>query len=72
MAEGTMEALRGSHSLQIGLLQAAIVTAVALAVMLVARRQSIHLERETVVALARGAVQIVAVGLVLGLLLRQE
>ena len=51
--------------LSLGLAQAALVSVISLAVMLLARRQSIHLERETLVALARGFVQIVLVGLVL-------
>jgi putative ABC transport system permease protein len=51
--------------LSLGLAQAAVVTLVALAVMLLARREEIHVERETVAALARGILQIVAVGFVL-------
>jgi putative ABC transport system permease protein len=54
----------------LGLAQAAVVTVLALAVMFLARSRGIHLERETVVALVRGIVQIVAVGSVLVLLLR--
>jgi putative ABC transport system permease protein len=38
--------------------------------MLLARQQDIHLERETIVALVRGLVQVVAVGSVLVLLLQ--
>ena len=41
-----------------------------LLVMILARKRQIHLERETVVALIRGIVQIVAVGSILLLLLR--
>jgi putative ABC transport system permease protein len=53
----------------LGMVQAAITTALALGVMLLARRQNIHLEKETIVALLRGFVQVVAVGSVLLLLL---
>lgn len=51
--------------LPLGLAQAATAAALALAMMALARRRGIHLERETVVALVRGIVQIVAVGSVL-------
>ena len=54
----------------LGMAQAAIATLLALGVMLIARRQRIHLERETLVALVRGFVQIVLVGSVLLLLLQ--
>jgi putative ABC transport system permease protein len=50
--------------------QAVAAAAVALAMMLAARRFRVHLERETVVALIRGIVQITAVGSILALLLR--
>ena len=53
-----------------GIAQAAVVTVLALAVMFLARSRGIHLERETVVALVRGIVQIIAVGSILVLLLR--
>lgn len=56
--------------LSLGLAQAVVATILTLAVMVLARQRSIHLERETVVALARGIVQIVAVGSVLVLLLQ--
>jgi putative ABC transport system permease protein len=59
-----------AEGVPLGLAQAAVVTALAVAAMLLARRRSIHLERETLVALARGFVQILAVGSVLVLLLR--
>ncbi len=49
----------------LGVAQAAVATALALIVMLIARFAQIHLEREIIVALARAFVQIVAVGLVL-------
>lgn len=53
----------------LGAAQAAAATLLALAALWVARRHRIHLERETLVALGRGLVQIVAVGAVLVLLL---
>ena len=59
-----------ASQLALGCAQAAIATLLALAVMLLARSRGIHLERETVVALVRGIVQIVAVGSILVLLLR--
>ena len=54
----------------LGLAQAAVTIALALGVVLLARRQNIHLERETGIALIRGLVQVVAVGSVLLLLLQ--
>lgn len=54
----------------LGMAQAAITMILALGVMLFARRRDIHLERETIVALVRGIVQVVAVGSVLLLLLQ--
>ncbi len=54
----------------LGMAQAAIATLLALGVMLIASRKNIHLERETLVALVRGFVQIVVVGSVLLLLLQ--
>jgi len=59
-----------SDQLALGLAQAAIATLLALAVMLLARQRKIHIERETIVALFRGIVQITAVGSILVLLLR--
>jgi putative ABC transport system permease protein len=56
--------------MQLGLAQAAVTALAAMFVVLLARRRNIHLERETAIALARGIVQIVAVGSVLVLLLR--
>src|SRR5262249_62368878 len=56
--------------LQLGLAQATAAALAALLVVLLARRRSIHLERELVVAMMRGLVQIVAVGSILLLLLR--
>jgi putative ABC transport system permease protein len=56
--------------LQLGLAQAAAAAMAALAVVLVARSRGIRLEKELTVAMARGLVQIVAVGSILLLLLR--
>lgn len=56
--------------LTLGVAQAVVATVLALAVMLLCARLRVHLERETVIALVRGLVQIVAVGSVLTLLLR--
>jgi len=54
----------------LGCIQAAAAAGLALLVMLIARTREIHLERETLVALLRGIVQIIAVGSILLLLLR--
>ena len=59
-----------ASQLALGSAQAAVATVLALAVMLLARQRGIHIERETVVALVRGIVQIAAVGSILVLLLR--
>lgn len=56
--------------LQLGLAQAAAAAIAALVVVFAARRRGIHLEKELTVAMARGLVQIVAVGSILLLLLR--
>ncbi len=56
--------------LQLGLAQSAAAALVALCVVLLARRRGIHLESETMIAMLRGLVQIIAVGSVLLLLLR--
>jgi ABC-type iron transport system FetAB permease component len=56
--------------LQLGFAQAAIAGLAALAVALSAGKRNIHLESETLVAMIRGIVQIVAVGSILLLLLR--
>ena len=53
----------------LGLGQAAAAIAVCLGVVLLCRRFSIHVERETVISLVRGLVQMVAVGTILALLL---
>lgn len=54
-----------NDSLQLGLAQAAISALLAIGVVYVARRNGIRLERETIIALVRGFVQIVAVGSIL-------
>jgi len=59
-----------TNQLALGCTQAAVATVLALLVMLIARTREIHLERETIVALIRGIVQIIAVGSFLLLLLR--
>ena len=56
--------------LHLGLAQAAVAALAAVLVILLARMRDVHLESETVVALLRGIVQIVAVGSVLVILLR--
>ena len=58
------------NQMQLGLAEAVVTALAAMLVVLPARKRSIHLERETAVALLRGIVQIVAVGSVLVLLLR--
>jgi putative ABC transport system permease protein len=60
-----------SHSqLQLGCAQAAVAALTALAVVWLARRRQIHLEKETLIAMARGFVQIIAVGSILVILLQ--
>lgn len=59
-----------SSEISLGLAQAAIASVMALAVVMLARRRNIHLERDASVALLRGIVQIVAVGSILALLLK--
>lgn len=59
------------HSqLQLGLAQALVAALAAFAVVLLARRRGIHLEGETLIAMVRGLLQIVAVGSILVILLR--
>ena len=59
------------HSqLQLGLAQALVAALAALAVVVLARRRGIHLEGETLIAMVRGLVQIIAVGSILVILLR--
>jgi putative ABC transport system permease protein len=59
-----------ANQLALGSAQAAVATLLALGVMLLARQREIHLEREVIVALVRGIVQITAIGSILLLLLR--
>src|SRR5690349_11867688 len=56
--------------LQLGFAQAMAAALLACFVVLLARRRQIHLESETIIALLRGFVQIVAVGSILIVLLR--
>src|SRR5512143_1540429 len=56
--------------LQLGLAQAAVAAVAAMIVVLLARKRQIHLEREALIAMIRGLVQIIAVGSALVLLLR--
>jgi len=58
-----------SNQLYLGLAQAFITALVATLVVLLARKRGIHLESETLIAMLRGIVQIVAVGSILLLLL---
>jgi putative ABC transport system permease protein len=59
-----------SNQLYLGLEQALIAGIVAMLVVLLARKRGIHLESETLIAMVRGIIQIVAVGSILLLLLR--
>ena len=59
-----------NNQIALGSLQAFLAALLALAVTGIARWQEIHLEKEIVIALLRGLVQIVAVGSVLVLLLK--
>lgn len=59
-----------SNQLYLGLEQALIAAMAAMLVVLLARKRGIHLEGETLIAMVRGIVQIVAVGSILLLLLR--
>src|SRR4029077_9976328 len=56
--------------LQLGLAQAGVAALTALLVVMAAARRGIHLEKDLAIAMARGLVQIVAVGSILLLLLR--
>ena len=59
------------HSqVSLGLAQAVIASALAILVVLLARKRNIHLESDAAVALVRGIVQIVIVGSILALLLK--
>ena len=55
--------------LQLGLAQATVAALAALLVVVAARRRGIHLQKELIIAMVRGLVQIVAVGSILLLLL---
>lgn len=59
-----------SEGIELGTAQAVVAGVLALAVMLLAHRREIYLEKETVIALVRGLIQIVIVGSVLALLLQ--
>jgi putative ABC transport system permease protein len=59
-----------SNQLYLGLAQALIAASAAMLVVLLARKRGIHLEREALIAMFRGLVQIVAVGSILLMLLR--
>jgi putative ABC transport system permease protein len=59
-----------TNPLQLGLAQAMVAALAAIVVALMARKRGIHLETDTIVALLRGAIQIVAVGSILVILLR--
>jgi putative ABC transport system permease protein len=64
------ELLKGLTSdVIMGIGQAAVAIVICLAVVLLCRRYAVHVERETITSLARGLVQMVAVGLVLAVLL---
>lgn len=59
-----------ANQLQLGFAQAAAAALMAISVMWLARKRGIHLERETLIALLRGFVQVVAVGSVILFLLQ--
>jgi putative ABC transport system permease protein len=54
----------------LGIVQAAVAAALALGVVILARYREIHVEKDAAIALVRGAVQVVAVGSVLLLVLQ--
>src|SRR5579864_3998302 len=58
------------NQLYLGLAQALVAAFVAMVVVVLARKRGIHLEGETLIAMVRGLVQIVAVGSILLLLLK--
>ena len=58
------------RNVAVGMAQAAAAIALCLGVVVLCRRFAVHIERETVISLARGLIQMVAVGLILALLLR--
>ena len=51
-----------SSDIVVGMAQAACAIAICLAVVILYRRFAVHVERETITSLARGLVQMVAVG----------
>jgi putative ABC transport system permease protein len=57
------------RNVAVGMAQAAAAIALCLGVVVLCRRFAVHIERETVISLARGLIQMVAVGLILALLL---
>lgn len=59
-----------TNQLHLGFAQATIAALMAISVMWLARTRGIHLERETLIALVRGFVQVVAVGSVILFLLQ--
>ena len=64
------ELLRGlTGDVAMGMAQALCAIVICLGVVLLCRRFAVHVERETVISLARGLVQMVAVGVVLAVLL---
>jgi putative ABC transport system permease protein len=65
MAEGLF-----SSEIRLGLTQAAAAAILAFAVVLAARKRNVHLEGDAALAMARGLVQIIAVGWILVALLR--
>jgi putative ABC transport system permease protein len=62
--------LLSTNQLYLGLAQAAVAALAALVVVVLARRRGIHLVGDTLIAMLRGIVQIIAVGSILLLLLR--
>jgi putative ABC transport system permease protein len=65
------ELLKGlTGDVAMGLVQALCAIVICLGVVLLCRRFAVHVERETVISLARGLVQMVAVGVVLAVLLQ--
>src|SRR6266705_3557766 len=60
------------NDIVMGLAQAGAAVVVCLAVVLLCRRFAVHVERETVLSLVRGLVQMVFVGIVLALLLHRN
>jgi putative ABC transport system permease protein len=64
------ELLASHHDVIAGLAQAAAAVACCLIVVFLCRSFAVHVEREAVLSLARGFVQMIAVGVVLALLLR--